>query len=79
MAITAQKRQEMRNELKDMVGDGLTHVSKADIEERIAPKIQLDSGEATELFETLKGKAWRGDYIPSDGGGWTGAWIEDVD
>lgn len=79
MGATAQKRREMRSELKGMVGDGLTHVSRAEIEQNIAPRIDLKPDEAAKLFQSLKGKTWRGDYIPSDEGGWIGAWIEHVD
>lgn len=79
MAATMQKRREMRSELKKKVGGGLTHVSRAEIEQEIAPRIHLRPDEAAELFQSLKGKAWRGDYIPSDEGGWIGAWIEHMD
>ncbi len=68
----------MREALKERLEDMPAHITRDEIEALGADIGLEDPVEATRLFGRLKGVSWRGEYIDSDSGGWTGARITNL-
>lgn len=68
----------MREALKERLENMPAHITRGEIE-ALGVEIGLeDPVEATRLFGRLKGVSWRGEYIDSEGGGWTEARITNL-
>ncbi len=68
----------MREALKERIEDMPARITRGEIEALGADIGLEDPVEATRLFGRLKGVSWRGEYIDSDGGGWTEARITNL-
>lgn len=68
----------MREALKERLEEVPAQITRSEIE-ALGVEIGLeDPIEAARLFNRLKGVSWRGEYVDSDGGGWTEARITDL-
>jgi hypothetical protein len=62
----------LEDRLSETTPRGVVHVDRREIEGWGA-EIGLNPDETARLFEDLEGIAWRGEYVRSLEGGWTGA------
>ena len=68
----------MREALKERMNDMPTLITRGEVEALGADIGLEDPAEAVRLFGRLKGVSWRGEYIDSDGYGWTEARITNL-
>ena len=68
----------MREALKERLDEMPAPIMRGEIEALGAAVGLDDPAEATRLFGRLKGVTWQGEYIDSDGNGWTEARITDL-
>lgn len=67
----------MREALKERLDEMPAHLTRDEVES-LGADIGLAPVEATRLFDRLKGVSWRGEYVGSNGEGWTEARITDL-
>ncbi len=68
----------MREALKERLDDMPARITRGEVEALGADIGLEDPAEAVRLFGRLKGVSWRGEYMDSDGAGWTEARITDL-
>ena len=66
----------MREALRERLKECPVHVPRNEVE-AMGVEIGLEPGEATRLFDRLKGVSWRGDYVKTEDG-WIAAWVKEV-
>ncbi len=68
----------MREALRERLDEMPAHLTRGEVES-LGAEIGLEEPvEATRLFDRLKGVSWRGEYVDSNGEGWTEARITDL-
>lgn len=67
----------MRESLRQRVEEGPARIAREEVE-AFGADLGMEAVDAVRLFDRLKGVSWRGDYVESDGGRWTAAWVTEV-
>lgn len=68
----------MREALKERIEDVPAQITRGEVEALGAAIGLEDPVEAVRLFGRLKGVSWRGEYMDSNGDGWTEARITNL-
>ena len=71
-----QRQIRMHETLRQRLTECPVLVPRSEVE-AMGEEIGLETVEAARLFDRLKGVSWRGDYVRTEGG-WTAAWVREV-